>query len=134
MSLLCRWKLWLAVVAIFTAGCIVGGVVTHRAVVRLHQERSEQRNWTPRTLHWLAREGGLSQTQAEGLRPVVEAAMLELAGLRDRAAGERREILVRMLAASADGLEPGQRERIRQAFAALGSARGGSSGLDSRAP
>lgn len=134
MSILSRWKLLSALLAIFIAGGVVGGVATYRVITRFQHERLDQRTWTPRTLRWLAKEGDLSPAQIERLRPRVDAAMHELAGLRDRATGEFRDILTRMLIAISGELDAVQRDRIRQALAALEAARAGQDGPDAHVP
>lgn len=98
---------------------MLGGILTWRTVLRLQHERSNQSTWAPRTLHWLTKEGSLTALQAERIRPTVATAMEALAGLRDRAAVERKEILGRMLTGITGQLDPEQCQRITQAVSNL---------------
>lgn len=69
------WKVLLAMVGIFLAGAVVGGVVTSALAVRIVKERLNPDNWTANAMERLDRELNLSDEQKRDLEPIVQEAV-----------------------------------------------------------
>ncbi len=112
MTILRRWKTWLALAIVFAAGLLIGGVGAVRLIQREFRSRMDSTTWTPRTMQWLQTSALLTEAQQAEVRPVVEASVQRLIELRDDAESERKLIVAGLVADVASKLPSPQRERF----------------------
>ncbi|MEM1059356.1 MAG: hypothetical protein AAGK14_08915 [Verrucomicrobiota bacterium] len=79
------WKMVLAMVAIFLAGAVVGGVLTAGAIVQTVKQRLNPDNWTRNVMEGLTAELDLSAEQQGEIEPVVRESVLRSRGIMQRA-------------------------------------------------
>jgi len=70
------WKVILAMVGIFLAGAVVGGVLTTGVIVKVVKNRLNPENWTENTMAKLDKQLDLSPEQEARIRPIVDEAVL----------------------------------------------------------
>lgn len=115
MSLLRHWKTVLGLLVVFVAGVAIGGIGTVRIVMRVHADKMNSANWTPRTLAWLKTEAQLTPEQESLARPSVEKMTHELIDLRTEAEARRDQVIGEMLVDVGGRLTPEQQERLKAA-------------------
>lgn len=115
MTILRRWKTWLALALVFAAGTAIGAVGAVRVIQREFRTRMDSAAWTPRTMQWLQSAAALSEAQQAELLPVVETSIKKMIALRDTAETERKLIVAELVAEVSAKLPDSQREKFVEA-------------------
>ena len=110
-----RWKIGLALTAIFVCGVLVGGLGTLRLLQDGVGRRVDPARWAERVMHQYDARLRLTPTQRERITPLVRAGAEEARAARQRAFGEARGIIARthaQIAAELDDRQRGEFERL----------------------
>jgi uncharacterized membrane protein len=114
MNSLGRWKIVAALVAIFLAGAIAGGVIAVKVAQRQVRGRADPSRWVDGTLaRWSARLN-LTEQQRERLRPVLEETVRDLRELRRRDLEQTNALMRRAQERLEPELNPAQREILHR--------------------
>lgn len=114
-SRLRRWKVVLALSAIFVCGGLVGVLGTLRFMQNGVRRNLDPARWSARVFHELDERLHLTPSQRERIAPLVLAGAEEARAARRRAFGETRGIIERTharIAAELDETQRGEMERL----------------------
>ena len=110
-----RWKVALALSAIFVCGGLVGVLGTLRFLQGGGRRNMDPARWSARVFHQLDERLHLTPSQREKIAPLVLAGVEEARAARQRAFGETRGIIERTharIAAELDETQRGEMERL----------------------
>ncbi len=112
-----RWKVGLALTAIFLCGVLVGGMGALRFVQEGARRHVDPARWSATVLDQLGRRLHLTPAQRERIAPLVRAGAEEARAARRRAFGETRGIIDRTHNQIAAELSETQRPELERFIA-----------------
>lgn len=112
-----RWRVALALTAIFVCGGLVGALGTLRFMQNAGRRNVDPARWSARVFHELDARLHLTPVQRERIAPLVLAGAEEARAARRRAFGETRGIIERTHARIASELDEAQRGEMERLVA-----------------